>query len=151
MEAFIDLIFPLLMLVFFFFVGGFVERRHLKSLKEREEKLEGIMVHQLKSLPPGWTVIGDPVLLAGSVVIANDYFKAFKSTLKKIIGGNLGEYERLLERGRREAIVRLKEKALAQGCNVVWNIRMDTAMMQDKRRNASSAEIIIYGTGMRVQ
>lgn len=147
-----ELLFALATLIFFFFFGAWVERKHLRSLDEREAELEGIVVHQLKSMPPGWTVTGEPVLLSASVVLANDYFKSFKSALKKLIGGNLTEHQRLMERGRREAIVRLKQEARNAGCNVVWNVRLETSMMQEQaKQKASSGEFIAYGTGMRVQ
>lgn len=149
---FFELYFAVFMLVFFFFVGNYVERKHLRSLQEREEELKDIVVHQLKSMPSGWTVVGEPILLTSSVVLANDYFKSFKSALKNLVGGQLTDHQRLMERGRREAIVRLKAQARDAGCNVVWNVRMETAMMQEQRRQkASSGEFIAYGTGMRVQ
>ncbi len=148
----IQIALPILALVIFFFIGRSVERRHLKRLVEQEAALSHIRVEVIKSLPRGWTVTSEPVLVYGSVVLAADYYKAFVSALKKIVGGRLGEYERLLDRGRREAIVRMKAMAAEQGCNIVWNMRVETAMMQDKRgQAAASAEIYAYGTAMRVQ
>ncbi len=129
-----------------------MERRHLERLLERESALSHIRVENIKNLPPGWTVTAEPLLVYGSVVVANDYYKVFISGLKKIVGGRLGEYERLLDRGRREAIVRMKTMADEHGCNIVWNMRVETAMMQDRPgRAASSAELYAYGTAMRVQ
>lgn len=142
---------PVVGLIIFFFSGRAIERRHLRRLAEQEEALSHIIVHELKSLPRGWTVTGDPVLVYGSVVLAIDYYKSFISGLKKIVGGRLGAYERLVERGRREALVRMKQMAADQGCNVVWNMRMETSMMMNNRGGASSAELYAYGTAMRVQ
>src|SRR5690606_26976040 len=99
---------PILALVVFFFIGRMTERRHLRRLEQSEAALAHIRVEQIKSLPRGWTVTNEPVLVYGSVVVANDYYKVFVSNLKKIVGGRLGEYERLVQRGRREAIVRMK-------------------------------------------
>lgn len=150
--ALINILFPIIALIIFFFIGRGVERRHMRSLEEREAALSHIRVEQIKSLPRGWTVTSEPVLVYGSVVLANDYYKGFISGLKKIVGGRLREHERLVERGRREAIIRMKEMAQQHGCNIVWNTRIETAMMQDSRgRAASSAELYAYGTGMRVQ
>lgn len=150
--ALVQFALPVVALIFFFFIGRSVERRHLKRLLERETALSHIRVENIKSLPRGWAVTGEPLLVFGSVVMANDYYKVFISGLKKIIGGRLGEYERLLDRGRREAIVRMKTMADEHGCNIVWNMRVETAMFQDRPgRAASSAELYAYGTAMRAE
>lgn len=148
----IQIFLPIVALILFFFIGKSTERRHLRRLEKREAELAHIRVEEIKSLPRGWTVTNEPVLVYGSVVVANDYYKVFVSTLKKIVGGRLVEYERLVQRGRREAIVRMKQMADEHGCNVVWNTRIETSMLQDSRgQGASSAELYAYGTAMRVQ
>jgi uncharacterized protein YbjQ (UPF0145 family) len=148
----INLLLPVLALIVFYFTGRTVERRHLKRLAEQEAGLSHIRVEQLKSLPRGWVVTSEPILVYGSVVLANDRFKVFISALKKIVGGRLYEYERLVDRGRREAIIRMKQMAADHGCNVVWNMRIETSMLSDSQsRTASSAELYAYGTAMRVQ
>lgn len=149
-----DLLIPVAALVLFFIVGRSVERRHLAYLQQQEAALAHIRVEQLKTLPANWAVAGEPVLVVGSVVLANDFFKMFVSGLKKIIGGRLGEYERLIDRGRREAIIRMKQMAADHGCNVVWNMRLGTSMINDspgRNEGATSAEIIAYGTAIYVK
>lgn len=150
-EAILEFLVPLLGLIVFFFTGRAVERSHLRRLAIQEEALSHIMVHELKSLPQGWTVTGEPILVYGSVVLALDYYKSFMSGLKKIVGGRLGAYETLVDRGRREALVRMKQMAADHGCNVVWNMRMETSMMMNSRGGSSSTELYTYGTAMRVQ
>lgn len=151
LRALINVGFWPVILLFFFLIGRSVERSHLRRLEEDEAALSHIVVHQLKSLPSGWTVTAEPVLVDGSVVLAIDYFKAFLSSLKKIVGGRLGEYERLVERARREAVVRMKQEAANLNCNVVWNMRMETSMMANSRGGNNSVEVYAYGTAMRVQ
>lgn len=151
-EFLFNLILPVVGLIIFYFIGKTVERRHLRYLDEQELALSHVLVHELKSLPRGWTITGEPMLVDGSVVLANDYYKMFINSLKKIVGGNLGEYERLVQRGRREAIIRMKQMAADHGYNVVWNMRIETSMLLDgKRGGATSAELYAYGTAMHVQ
>lgn len=149
-----DLLIPAAAMVLFFIVGRLVERRHLAYLKQQEAALAHIRVEQLKTLPPNWITTSEPVLVVGSVVLANDFFKMFISGLKKIVGGRLGEYERLIDRGRREAVIRMKQMAADHGCNVVWNMRLETSMINDspgRNEGATSAEIFAYGTAINVK
>ena len=44
------------------------------------------------------------VLVAGSVVISEDYFKRIVSSLQSLFGGRLRSYESLVDRARREAV-----------------------------------------------
>ena len=90
-------------------------------------------------------------LVVGSVVIAEDYFKRVAAALKSLVGGRLVAYESLLERGRREAIVRMKEQARREGATQIVNMRLETASLSEDwsgRRPMFSAEFIAYGTAL---
>ena len=90
-------------------------------------------------------------LVVGSVVIAEDYFKRVAASLKSLVGGNIRSYESLLERGRREAIVRMKEEARRLGATHVVNVRLETASLSEDwsgQRPMFSAEFIAYGTAL---
>ena len=90
-------------------------------------------------------------LVTGSVVIAEDYFKRVAAGLKSLVGGRLIAYESLLERGRREAVVRMKEQARSLGATHVVNVRLETASLSEDwsgRRPLFSAELIAYGTAL---
>jgi uncharacterized protein YbjQ (UPF0145 family) len=90
-------------------------------------------------------------LVVGSVVIAEDYFKRVAAGLKSLVGGNIRSYESLLERGRREAIVRMKQEARRLGATEVVNVRLETASLSEDwsgRRPMFSAEFIAYGTAL---
>ena len=54
-------------------------------------------------------------LVSGSAVISVDYFKRILFSLRNIFGGNVKSYESLLERARREALLRMKELARERG------------------------------------
>jgi uncharacterized protein YbjQ (UPF0145 family) len=127
-ELVAGLAFATLFLGLGFFVGGATERSHFKRLEEREHATNNIFVTQLKSFPG--QVVGSgqpPQLLFGEVVIASDYLKNFLGSLRNLFGGEVRSYQRLLERGRREALLRVVEQAQDAGYNAVCNVRYETA------------------------
>ncbi len=130
--------------------GMILEKRHFRSILQREEELKEIPVTNLRQPPKDKNIEGS-WLCTGSVVVGSDYFKRFAASLKTLLGGRLRAFETLLERGRREAILRLKEEARGQGANMVINVRLETSSIsqgQGKKTFASS-EIVAYGTAIR--
>ena len=84
-------------------------------------------------------------------MIAEDYFKRIAASLKSLVGGRLTAYESLMDRGRREAVLRMKEEARGLGADMVFNVRFETASMNDSaggRQAMFSAEFIAYGTAL---
>ena len=105
-----------------FTIGGFVERAHFRRLERRERELAGITVTDLRGIPLR-TKAELCGMVTGEVVIASDYFKTFAANIRKMIGGDLRTYETLMERARREALVRMLESARQLGANHVANVR----------------------------
>ena len=89
-------------------------------------------------------------LVMGSVVIASDYFKQFVAWLRSIFGGHLSSYESLLDRARREAILRMKEQAQKQGANIICNVKFTTASVNKDASNSSTIEAMAFGTAGRM-
>jgi uncharacterized protein YbjQ (UPF0145 family) len=155
MEDFIGLAINLgiafVLLVIGFGVGGWTERRHFRRLNERELMYKGVLITNLRSYPDSDQVSGG-TLVTGECVIATDYFKSFVAKLKKIIGGELRVYLSLMDRARRESIIRLVENAKAQGCDAVCNIRYvsaDVGGSTTERKAATMVAIIASGTAYR--
>ncbi len=140
----------LILLVVGLFVGQANERRHFRELAVLEESLNDIAVYSGRgSVDDG--AFRSATLVVGSVVIAEDYFKRVAAGLKSLIGGRLVAYESLLERGRREAIVRMKEQARRLGATQIVRLRLETASLSEDwsaRRPMFSAEFIAYGTAL---
>lgn len=131
--------------------GTLAERRHLASLRLREQELRGILVFTEKLPPevPEWQSGG--TLVSGSVVIAEDYFKRAAAALKSVFGGRLTTYESLLDRGRREAVLRLKQSARELGASAVFNLRFETSSLNDKQRNTlACCEVLAYGSAVGI-
>jgi len=143
------LTFILLMAVGIIF-GGLNERRHFKRLGRDEAALSHVKVYNLKSVPPQMTkdLEGGGVLVSGNVVIAIDYFKRFKAFFKLLFGGNLRGYESLVERARREAIVRMQKDADAMGANAIYNARIEFSVIGQQPKT-SGAELLAYGTAVK--
>jgi uncharacterized protein YbjQ (UPF0145 family) len=133
------------------FAGRANERKHYRELQEAEDDLRDIVVSNDGRGVSETGSFGRATLVVGSVVIAEDYFKRVTASLKSLVGGNLRSYETLLERGRREAIVRMKREAQHLGAKHVVNVRLETASLSEDfsgRRPLFSAEFIAYGTAL---
>lgn len=142
---------PFLLIALGFGVGKFRELRHLKSLHMREEATSHVLRCNLRQIPTSAMVPGGG-LVCGQAVIATDYFKSFAASLRKLFGGEVKSYETLMERARREALLRMVAEAEALGANAVTNIRLETSMIvssSNRQKASTAAEILAYGTALR--
>ena len=58
-------------------------------------------------------------------------------------------FETLIDRARREAVLRMKEEAAQLGANYVFNIKMETSSISKGQKNAiGSVEVLAYGTAI---
>lgn len=147
MELLIQLVVFLLLLGVGLSFGRAAERRHLHSLLQREASLRDVLVFNERRLPAD-QAFRDATLVVGSVVIAEDYFKRIAASLRSFFGGRLTSYESLMDRGRREAILRMKEEARRRGATMVLNVRIETASLSEEGGTMFSAEFIAYGTAL---
>lgn len=130
--------------------GTLAERDHYHSIRRREQALKNLMVFKLKNVPPQMLPCRTR-FVAGSVVVGMDYFKRFLAMLSNFIGGRIHSYETLVDRARREAVLRMKEEARAIGANAILNVKFNTAnIMSGSKKNKGSGcvEIIVYGTAI---
>jgi uncharacterized protein YbjQ (UPF0145 family) len=84
-------------------------------------------------------------------VVSVDYFKRFLAGLRMFFGGRVKSYESLLDRGRREALLRCKEAARAQGYQAVINVRLETSRLASSNRDGratAGVEVLAFGTGL---
>ena len=143
-----DLIVFLILLALGYFAGTFLEKRHYQSIKLRERETHHVPMVTFGAKQP-LPDAHSAALFVGSVVVSVDYFKLFASSLQKLVGGRLVAYESLLDRGRREALLRMKEAAIAWGASQVMNVRLETATISGKAGGSVTIEVIAYGTGVR--
>ena len=144
----IDLLILLALLAIGYGAGRFAEYRHYQSIFKREDELRGLPAVATK-FPPTDEQITDSFMVTGSVVVSVDYFKRFVANLRKLFGGRLKTYETLLDRARREAILRMKEEAQRGGAQLVFNVKLETASISKGRaQSIGSVEVLASGTAL---
>jgi uncharacterized protein YbjQ (UPF0145 family) len=88
-------------------------------------------------------------LVYGSTVVSVDYFKRFLAALRNLFGGRVTAYETLLDRARREALLRMKAQADALGAAMVFNVKYETmSISKGAARTIGSVEVLAYGTAL---
>ena len=136
------------LLVTGYVVGTTLERRHYKSIIQRESALRNLPLIASKKLPYDFLPC-ETSLVTGNVVISIDYFKHFVAALRNLVGGRVSSYESLIDRGRREALLRMREAARSLGADYVFNIKMETSSISKGYNNSiGSVEVLAYGTAV---
>lgn len=143
-----DLIIFIVLLAMGYGFGRYAESRHYKSIIKREKELNNIPAVATR-IPPIRRQDLNSQLVAGNVVVSIDYFKRFIAGLRNIFGGRVTSYETLLDRARREAILRMKEEAKKLNAELVFNIKLETSSIHKGRGNSvGSVEVLAYGTAL---
>ena len=128
--------------------GRYSEKRHYQSIFEREKEYQKVLIFSVRT-PPQGLEITDTNLVCGNVVVSIDYFKKFVAGLRKLIGGRLRSYETLVDRARREAILRMKGQAIYLNANSIINVKLETSSISKGPRGAiGSIEVCAYGTAL---
>jgi uncharacterized protein YbjQ (UPF0145 family) len=131
-----------------YFVGQTQEKSHYRFIVNRETKMNKLPAIASKILPTEFESY-ETRLVAGNVVISVDYFKKFVAGLRILIGGRVTTFESLIDRARREAVLRMKEEAAKQGANYVFNIKMETSSISKGQKDSiGSVEVLAYGTAI---
>ncbi len=148
MEMLLNILVLLTLLILGYGFGRYAERKHYRHIIAKEQELAHILVFP-ERIPPPQLAGNHSALVTGSVVISVDYFKRFIAVLRMLIGGRLSSYESLLDRGRREAIIRVKQQAADMNAKAVFNLKLETASISKGQGNTiGSVEILAYGTAM---
>jgi len=137
--------------------GSWHQRKCRKKTTEREQQFlstkGGDVIHTIpKTIPE--RQINSCGLVMACLVVGPSWWQLFIGALKTIIGGRVKSYERILTWGKKEALQRLREQAVAEGWDDVINVRIDTAIIlqvrqQDPGNKRGTLEIFAYGTGVK--
>jgi uncharacterized protein YbjQ (UPF0145 family) len=133
-------------------VGTITEKSHYRSIRKREREFLNLPAISMKNSFKPDSEIQDAQLVTGIAVVSLDYFKRFLAGLRNIFGGEVKSYETLIDRGRREAILRMKE--MAKGADAILNIRIETSTIGRIRNNKNSVgciEVMAYGTAITLR
>jgi uncharacterized protein YbjQ (UPF0145 family) len=145
-QIIINLGIPVLIIGIALITGTIVEKRHYRSIDEREKKYGHIPLLNGKEYPQDRPVEKSR-LVSGSVVISYDHFKRFLAGLRMVFGGEVKSYVSLVDRGRREATLRMIEKCL--DADLVVNFRIETSSISKGRQKTIGAvEVFAYGTAL---
>ncbi len=147
-----DLIIFVVLLSTGYFIGSRLESRHYRSIKEREKKFIHMPAVTFKTPPYKEDEIAASKAVIGSVVISIDYFKRFLAGLRNIFGGKISSYETLVDRARREAILRMKE--MTPGADMIVNLRIETSSIgksANRKGQVGSVEALAYGTAIKLK
>ena len=89
-------------------------------------------------------------LVSGNVVLGCDAFKSFVESLKSFFGGNIASLESVLDRGRREALLRMREKAYLLGAHIVTNVKIETIVLDPLgTEKGAKVSVMAYGTAIK--
>lgn len=153
MEALIGIAIWVVPTLFFIFlglgVGTWTEKRHFRNLNDREQQASGMVESQSKLFIEPYSVSGGqapPMLICAETAVASDYFKNFLSAFRKFFGGEMRSYNSLMERARRETLMRLKEQARAGGYNAICNVRLEPADVGGTMNKKAAVMVCILGS-----
>lgn len=145
--------FPVLLLILAYIIGSRIEKRHMKNIQQREAEYRNMPVVSFDTMPADWQADACS-MVGGSVVISLDYFKRVIAGLRGLIGGRITTYEPLLERARREAILRMIEDARSSGYDAIFNVRLETSRLANSTgdgKGTAGVEMLAFGTAVRLK
>lgn len=146
-----DIIIIISLLIVSYITGSVIEKRHYKSIRSRELLYykQPYVSFAKKTINP--KKVKECALVSGSIVIGCDHFKAFLASLKNLFGGNVSAYESCLDRGRREAILRMREQAFKCGANIVINVKLETINLEPigGKHHHPKVCVLAYGTAIK--
>ena len=131
-----------------YLTGTLAERYHYRSIDRREKMFLNLPAVTIKTIKYPDDKIKSAELVYGSAVISIDYFKRFTASLRNIFGGTVKSYESLVDRARREALLRMKE--MAGDSKIIVNVRIETATIgrNANKKGVGCLEAIAYGTAL---
>ncbi|ARU59199.1 hypothetical protein OLMES_5215 [Oleiphilus messinensis] len=148
MEAVLQISFFFCLLAAGYFFGRRAEKKHYQSIFEREAALRYLVISSDRMPPPEY-LKHHGELVCGNVVISLDYFKFVAAGLYQLVGGRIPVYESLLDRARREALLRMQAEAQSAGADAIINLKFETSRISGNAGNGiGSIEVLAYGTAL---
>ena len=136
-------------------LGRWYQGRLMRAL-EANEKQNGLMFTNPNHLSTASSMdqmaSSSSTLLHVSICVGPSIGQMFFMWFKSLFGGRLHSYDTVLDFGRREVMLRLKQQADQLGCTSMQNIRLETSVIsfaqnQDSKRAA--VEFLAFATGLR--
>jgi uncharacterized protein YbjQ (UPF0145 family) len=135
------------LLIIGYVFGQRAEKKHYQAIEEREERYLNLPCTNMKLPLRANTAVQRVELVTGSVVISIDYFKQVLAGLRRLVGGQVNAYETLVDRARREAVLRMKSSC--PNADEIINLRLETSSISKGQQNqVGSVEVLAYGTAV---
>lgn len=148
MGLIINLIFIFGLLLLGYICGSVSERRHYASIRLRESAWLSVPLLTNKTPLDSTAEMSSGDLAVGSVVVSVDYFKRFLSQIRMFFGGEMGAYASLVDRGKREALLRMRESQ--PDADAFLNVRIATSSLsRGQAKTIGSVEVVAYGTAVQ--
>lgn len=146
-----DLIIFFILITVGYIAGTLAEKRHYRSIRKRENAFLNLPAVTMKNADYPAEKVKSAQMVYGSAVISIDYFKRMLAGLRNIFGGTVKSYETLIDRARREALLRMKE--MAGGATVIVNVRIETSTIGKRANNkgVGCLEAMAYGTALTIE
>jgi len=87
-------------------------------------------------------------LVAGEAILGANLFRDLFASIRDIVGGRAGAYEKVLNDARETAIAEMTDKATALGANAVIGVDID---YETVGQNGSMLMVIAAGTAVFVE
>ena len=147
-----DLLLFIAIIIICCITGKTFEKIHYISIRDRE-----IMLIREPYITYGNKLLDNKKverieLVSSNVVIGCDKFSSLCANLKNIFGGNVPTFESALDRGRREVLLRIREKAKAIGANILINVKYETINLNPIEYSQDPmVSITAYGTAIKYE
>lgn len=135
-------------------LGRWYQNRIMNALMEKE-KLEGASLlnenHLSTASSTALMSAQASALVHVSLCVGPSIGQIFFMWFKSLFGGRLQSYEFVLEYGRREVLLRLREQAKSLGCTSIHNVRLETSVISSARNldsKRASVEFLAFATGI---
>jgi uncharacterized protein YbjQ (UPF0145 family) len=87
-------------------------------------------------------------VVTAEVVYGSNALRDFFAGIRDVIGGRTGSYERVFQRGQREALEELEQRASGLGADAVIGVEIDTGTINVDDKGAL---LLITATGTAVK
>ena len=85
-------------------------------------------------------------LVSGNTIRARHVGTDIQAAFRKVVGGEMTGYTKMITEAREEAIQRMSEKAKDLGANAILSFRLSTSTVSE-----GASEILAYGTAVKVE
>ncbi len=95
---------------------------------------------------PGYRITQALGLVRGNTVRVRNVGVDILAAFKNLVGGEIGDYTKMLAESREQSLDRMRHQALQLGANAIVTVRFTTSTVMQ-----GAAEILVYGTAVIVE